>query len=214
MVVSEAEYKMLRCLAPDVSVSLVPLPREIPGRRKNFEDRRDIVFIGGYRHPPNIDAVQFFVSEIWPIVAEALPDVKFIIAGSNIPDSFSQLSGKNIVVRGYVEDLGEIFDQCRLSVAPLRYGAGVKGKVITSLSYGVPCVGTSIAIEGMGLVHGENILTAETVEDFANTVMEAYTSVELWNKLSSNGLNIVHERFSVESVCSALHDVLQELGVL
>jgi glycosyltransferase involved in cell wall biosynthesis len=213
IVVSEAEYEMLRRLAPNISVSLVSLPREIPGRRKNFKDRRDIVFIGGYNHPPNIDAVQFFVSEIWPIVTEALPDAKFIVAGSNMPDSISQLSGKNIVVRGYVEDLGEIFDHCRLSVAPLRCGAGVKGKVVTSLSYGVPCVGTAIAIEGMGLVHGENILLADTVEDFANAVVEAYTSAKLWNKLSRNGLDVVRERFSVESVRSALHDVLQDLGL-
>ncbi|MCX5657822.1 MAG: glycosyltransferase, partial [Candidatus Omnitrophica bacterium] len=132
---------------------------------------------------------------------------------SNMPDSFSQLSGKNVVVRGYVEDLGEIFDHCRLSVAPLRYGAGIKGKIVTSLSYGVPCVATAIAKEGMGLTHGENILVAETVEDFAHVVVEVYKSAELWNKLSSNGLEVVREKFSIESVRSALHDVLLELGL-
>lgn len=213
IVVSEAEYEMLRRLDPNISVSLVSIPREITGRRNNFEDRRDIVFIGGYNHPPNIDAVQFFTSEIWPIVTEALPDVKFIIAGSNMPDSISQLSGKNIIVRGYVEDLGEIFDHCRLSVAPLRYGAGIKGKIVTSLSYGVPCVATAIAKEGMGLIHGESILVAETVEDFANAVVKVYTSANLWNKLSSNGLEVVREKFSIESVRGALHDVLQGLGL-
>jgi len=214
VVVSKTEYEMVRCLDPKIAISIVTIPTEIPGRRNEYTDRRDIVFIGGYRHPPNIDAVNYFVSEIWPIVTVALPDIKFIIVGSGMPKSFSQLSGKNIIALGRVENLGEVFNHCRLSVAPLRFGAGVKGKIITSLSYGVPCVATVIGEEGMGLVHGQDILLADTEEDFANAIVELYTSAKLWNKLSGNGLEVVRERFSVESVQRTLHDVLHNLNVL
>ena len=81
LVVSEAEYELLRELYPNILVSLVSIPREIQGAKTGYRDRSDIVFLGGFRHPPNIDAVEYFSSEIWPIVSNSLPDVKFIIVG-------------------------------------------------------------------------------------------------------------------------------------
>ncbi len=113
-----------------------------------------------------------------------------------------------------LETWREIFDHCRLSVAPLRFGAGVKGKVVTSLSYGVPCIATGIANEGMGLVHGSDILLADTPLEFANAVIKAYTSPGLWYKLSRNGLDIVSEKYSLASVKLAFGEVLGSLGVL
>jgi GT2 family glycosyltransferase len=213
LVVSEAEYELLRRFYPDILVSLVSIPREIPGLGSPYEDRRDIVFIGGLTRSPNVDAVEYFLSEIWPIVSNSLPDVRFMIVGAGAPDSILSFSGRNIVVRGHVEKLGDIFDHCRLSVAPLRFGAGVKGKIVTSLSYGVPCVATRIAIEGMGLMPGENILLAETAEEFASAVIETYTSPGIWYKLSRNGLEIVNEKFSLASIQLAFGEVLESLGV-
>jgi GT2 family glycosyltransferase/glycosyltransferase involved in cell wall biosynthesis len=214
LVVSDAEYQLLRELYPDINVSLVTIPREIPGCQKAFKERRDIVFIGGFRHQPNIDAVEYFVSKIWPIVSKALPEVQFIIVGGDPPDDILKLSGNNIVIHGRLEKLGEVFDHCRLSVAPLRFGAGVKGKVVTSLSYGVPCVATDIANEGMGLVHGRDILLANSEGEFAGAVVDAYTSAKLWNKLSRNGLKIVGEKYSMERVSGELLRVIQSLGLI
>ena len=96
------------------------------GRRRDlsFRGRRDFLFIGGYEHLPNVDAVQWFVREVWPrILAKGFPD-RFIIAGSKVPDEIAALASGQIDVRGYVEDLAPLFEACRLSIAPLRYGAG------------------------------------------------------------------------------------------
>jgi len=101
----------------------------------------------------------------------------------------------------------------RLSVAPLRYGAGIKGKVVSSLSYGLPCVATSIAIEGMGLTEGKNVLTSDSLEVFADLVIKAYSDEALWESLSTEGLKFVRSRHSIESFNINLSHLLTNLGL-
>src|SRR5690606_33841084 len=115
---------------------LRPQPMTVP-----FEARKDILFLGGFGHQPNVDAVKYFVREIWPMVCSRNPAMRFIIAGSDVPADLRALDGTDgIEVVGFVRDLGTIFDRVRLSVAPLRFGAGAKGKVAVSLAHGVPAI--------------------------------------------------------------------------
>ncbi|MEN6570291.1 MAG: glycoside hydrolase family 99-like domain-containing protein [Anaerolineaceae bacterium] len=214
IVVSEHELKTLASLGISSRVRHIPLPREVPGRSTGFEDRKNIVFLGGYLHLPNVDAVKNFVQEIWPLVTPRLPDAEFWMAGSNLPDELKALAGEKIKAVGFVPDLDELFSQVKISIAPLRYGAGVKGKVISSLSYGVPCVATSIATEGMGLVDGENVLLGETPQDFADAVVRMYTDAQLWEKCSVNGLAFIQEHYSLQTFEKNLSALLAELEVL
>lgn len=211
LVVSDEEKRIIEATLPNVRTVVIPIPRYIPGRRQGFEQRKDIVFIGGYQHPPNTDAVIYFTQRIWPLVHKVLPEVRFIIAGSNMPASFWNLNGNNIVPIGYVEDLSVIFDNVRLSVAPLRYGAGIKGKIVTSLSFGVPCVATPIAVEGMGLEHGKEILLADTESKFAECIIRAYQDQDLWYQLSDNGIKAVKEKYSIESAQQKWKKIFEEL---
>jgi O-antigen biosynthesis protein len=96
-----------------------------------------------------------------------------------------------------VEDLSHYLDRCRMSVVPLRYGADMKGKIGTSMSYGVPCVVTSVAVEGLGLKQGENILVGDTPENFAQEVVTLYTDKRLWDHLSISGLSFVEAHWSI-----------------
>lgn len=112
---------------------------------------------------------------------------------------------------GYVPNLGDLFNACRLSVAPLRFGAGMKGKVVTSLSYGVPCVATSVAVEGMRLAGGRGVLVADSPERLAGSVVRAYTSEALWQTLSDGGLAAARELFSVERLRVDLLGLLERL---
>ena len=95
-------------------------------------------FIGGYGHPPNLDAARWLISEIMPLVRQRDPALECLLVGGGLPEGVRQRCGDGVAALGLVEDLGEIFDRIRLTVAPLRFGAGIKGKVIDSLAAGVP----------------------------------------------------------------------------
>ena len=99
---------------------------------------------------------------------------------------------------GFADELDSIFNQCRISVAPLRFGAGIKGKIGTSLCYGVPCVATPIAVEGMDLENGKNILLGSNADDFAEQVVSLYTDEESWKRISSAGIVFMKEHYSFE----------------
>lgn len=212
ILVSEYEQSLLQDIAPKIKTFVLPLPREIPGRSIGFYGRRDILFLGGFRHQPNIDAVKYYISEIWPFVAKQLPDCKFLIAGSNMTEEIKQFASERITILGFVENLADVFNTCKLSVAPLRYGAGVKGKVITSLSYGVPCVATPIAAEGTGLKVGNEILVGETPLEFAQAIVDIYSSEELWDSLSQNGFDAVLRRFSTQVFKNNIKEMIEDIS--
>ena len=128
---------------------MIPLIRPPSERLVEFESSEDMVFIGGYKHPPNVDAVEYLVKKIWPHIHKLLPSVKLRICGSDMPESFKKYASDSIIIQGYVPDLNALLSKTRLTLAPLRFGAGLKGKVASSIGVGVPVIGTSIAFEGM-----------------------------------------------------------------
>ena len=211
LVVSDAEQELLAKLLPGSNVSVVPFPVDTYHGGKVFDERRDIVFVGSFRHDPNSDAVLFFTEEVWPLIADVLPEVRFVIAGPEMPERIKKLESNRILVRGFVDDLATVFGTAKISVAPLRYGAGIKGKVLTSLGYGVPCVATSVAAEGIGLTDGLNILIANTPVEIVDAVVRAFGSVELWTSLSEHGRTWVQNNYSREVVSSRLLEVIDKL---
>ena len=166
--------------------------------------RRDLLFIGGFLHPPNIDAVLFFLKEIYPLVRERLGEAKFYIIGDKAPPEIVALANERIIVAGLQRDVRPFFDNVRLSVAPLRFGAGVKGKINQSMSFGVPVVATSLAVEGTELRDGEEILVADQPEDFAQAIIELYESEQLWSKISENGLKKTRALYSTDAARAKL----------
>lgn len=214
IVLSRAEQDLLSREVPDVRLFVIPLLREFPGRADAFAPRRGIVFIGSYEHLPNVDAVRHFAAEVWPLVRRRLPDAEFLVLGSNPPADVRALEGGGIHVTGYVEDLMPYFNRCRLSVAPLRYGAGIKGKIATSLGFGVPCVATRIAVEGMGMTHGVDVLVADSPEDLAQAVVRLHTDESLWLSVSDKGLEFVERNYALAAGRELLRAMLTQLGVL
>ena len=211
IVVSAHEFDLLRELVPAAAIHRIPILRETPNRSLKFGLRSDIVFLGGYDHRPNVDGVKWFVREVWPILQSKGFPHRFIIAGSRVPADIAALASDNIEVRGYVEDLALLFSTCRISVAPLRYGAGIKGKIVSSLSYCVPVVATSIAAEGMTLRHGENILIADAPDVIAAEIMRLYSDDGLWQSIASSGYLAFQNNFSLESGKDAVLAVLDGL---
>lgn len=212
ILLNRSEVDLISTLAPAVKTFMLPLTQEVPGSNKSFSERRDIVFIGGFRHLPNVDAVTYFCSEIMPLVRKKLPGVRFIVVGSMVPEELKRFACDDVEIRGFVQNLADVFDHCRVSVAPLRYGAGMKGKIVTSLSYGVPCVTTTIGTEGMGLEAGVNISIANGPNSYAQALADLYTSESAWTKLSEAGIDFAKQNFSVEVVEQQIRQMMTELG--
>jgi hypothetical protein len=205
---------------PRAQVVTLPLIRKIPGRAAGPAGRRDLLFVGGFNHPPNGDAVTWFAGEVLPRVRRRLGDVSLHVAGSKLPPAIAGLGapadrpGRHpLVIHGHVADIAPLFAACRMSVAPLRYGAGVKGKVASSLGYGVPCVATSIAIEGSGLSPGDGVLVADDAEAMAAAIARLHGDDALWLQLSAAGLAAAERCFSMETGRRKIAGLLAELGL-
>jgi GT2 family glycosyltransferase/glycosyltransferase involved in cell wall biosynthesis len=209
-VVSGVEQKLLREKRPDKSIEIVPTIVDVPGSNTPFSLRRDFLFIGGFQHTPNGDAVIFFLEKIYPLVREHLSDVKFYIIGDKVPPEVVALATDNIIVTGLQPDVRPFFESVKLSVAPLRYGAGIKGKINQSLGFGVPVVATSLAVEGMALTDHEDILIADEPKDFAHALVELYESEQLWNRLSANGIKETKAHYSVSAVRKRLSHLFSD----
>jgi glycosyltransferase involved in cell wall biosynthesis len=130
-----------------------------------------------------------------------------------MPERLRQRRAPGLRVYGYVADLEPFMAGCRVSLAPLRYGAGVKGKVNQAMSHGLPVVATSCAAEGMYTVHGRDLLVADDAESFAEAVATVYHDRELWRRLAEHGRLNVEAHFSVAAAQRALHGVLGEIGL-
>jgi glycosyltransferase involved in cell wall biosynthesis len=167
------------------------------------------LFIGSFQHTPNIDAVLYFTMEVFPGVQRELPGIRFYVIGSDAPPQIMQLASEEVIVTGYQPDVRFFFDSIRLSVAPLRYGAGVKGKINQSMGLGVPVVATSVAIEGMSLMPEKDVLIGDDAQAFAAAVVRLYRSEELWLQLSRNSLLRTSELFSVETARTNLARLLE-----
>ena len=148
------------------------------------------------------------------IACAALDDGQrwFRIAGTqHAGDAVRALDGNGVRFHGFVESLEPWLDSCRLAVAPLRYGAGIKGKVNQSMAHGQPVVATPMAIEGMFAEPGRDVLVAETPEDFADAVVRLYQDEDLWNRVSAAGQENVNRYFSTETARLGLQELLTSL---
>ncbi len=208
LVVSPVEQELLRRELPGARVEVLSNVHPVLGCRRSWAQRQDLFFVGGFQHPPNIDAVAWFCTEVFPLVRSELPDVRFHVIGSRITPQVQALAGAGVEIHGHVPDLEPYLDGCRIALAPLRYGAGVKGKVNMSMSYGQPVVATRIAVEGMHLVPEQEVLVADDAAGFAAAVVRLYRNEALWNRLSAAGIDNVRRHFSFDAARAALARVL------
>ncbi len=213
MVVSEAEVGVLAESVPDALVIRMPLARQIEASATPFEKRRGIGFIGGFAHAPNVDAVSYFLAEIWPLILRDLPDCELSIVGADLPPGLAGNSPGAVKVLGHLTDIRPWFESLRLTIAPLRFGAGAKGKVASSLAHGVPCVVTPLAAEGMALSDDGGVLVAAAPDDFAAAVCSVHTDAFLWRRLAAGGLAHARRAFSLDSWQSQLDGMLQRIGL-
>lgn len=203
-VVSDVEQRILQQRRPEAKIEVVSNIVDVPGSAAPFSLRQDFLFIGSFQHTPNIDAVIWFTQSIIPLVRPRLPEAKFYIIGDKAPPEIIALANETIVVTGRQPDVSLYFNNVKLSVAPLRFGAGVKGKVNQSMGFGVPVIATDIAVEGMGLTNRKHAMIANEPEAFAEALVEVYEDEQLWQRLSDNAIQLTRERFSRETATKTL----------
>jgi GT2 family glycosyltransferase len=209
-VVSTSEQRLLEEKWPEKSIQVVSNIVDVPGSSTPFALRRDWLFIGSFQHRPNVDAVLFFAQKIFPLVSHRLGDARFYVIGDSPPPEIVALADDKIVITGLQRDARPFFESVKLSVAPLRFGAGVKGKINQSMGFGVPVVATSVAVDGTELIPGEEILVADEPQDFADAMINVYESEELWDRLSENGLRKTRALYSTNTARKKLEFLFGE----
>lgn len=172
---------------------------ETKGSQAEFAARRDIAFLGGFGHPPNLDAVIFFIDDVMPKLRSALPGVRFMVYGAGVPDALRRKAASDVVLAGYVADVAEVYDSCRVFVAPLRSGAGIKGKVIGALAAGVPTVLSSVAAEGTGIAQGREAFVAESAAEWVEAICALYTDEARWTAMSESAAEFARGQYSFAS---------------
>ena len=211
-VVSGAEKELLARELPAARVEVVSNIHDVHGPGRPWAERSDLLFVGGYRHPPNVDAALWMARDIFPLVRERLPTAVLHLVGADAPPEVEALASlPGVRLHGFVPDLTSMLEGTRVGVAPLRYGAGVKGKVNHSLAHGQPMVATLCAVEGMHLMDGVDVLVADEAPAFAAAVVRLYEDRALWETLSAGGLENTRRHFSPAAVRATLATLLSRL---
>lgn len=212
LVVSETERAVLAELVPSADIEVLSNVHDEAVPVTSPAGRSDVLFVGGFNHPPNRDAALWLVTEIMPLVRRHCPDAVLHLVGSKIPDALRAMEGDGVVVHGWVADLAARYRSARLTVAPLRFGAGVKGKVGESLAYGVPVVGTPIAFEGMDLKPDEHVLVGDTEAELADAIVTLLTKDDLWHRLATAGQRALLTQLGPDVATARLAALLRRAG--
>lgn len=220
LIISEYEIKVLEdvFLVPKNLLLYLPFlldTSEIPMKNNgpDFEKRFHFISIGNFLHEPNYNAVLYLKGSLWPIIRKALPQAELHVYGSYVSQKVLQLHNKNngFLIKGFAEDAHHVMQQSRVCLAPLRFGAGLKGKLIDAMQCGTPSVMTPIASEGM--FDGEVIsgIIAESVNDFATAAIELYQNEDLWCDFQQKGFEVLKSRFAKEPFQKSFLDRIENL---
>ena len=199
---SKIEVDEIKKENPSINVKVIPAylyEKKILEKRR-FENTEGIVFIGGFDHKPNVDGILWYIREIYPVLNKNRPEINTYIIGSNVPEEIIKLNSENIIITGYVNEklLTEYYIRCRLSIAPLRFGAGLKGKVIEAMYFQMPVITTSIGAEGINMAENYLLIKDDPLS-FAEEILRVYDDLNLLSEISIKEIDIVNKMFTMSA---------------
>lgn len=210
--VSEDDRQLIQHELPNLPVEVVPNIHAVPPFPDPSQRRYgELVFVGGFKHDPNVDAMLYFCNKVMPLIITAHPQARLKIIGSNPPQAIQALASESVEVLGYVPETAPYLESAYISVAPLRFGGGMKGKVGEAMSYGLPVVTTSFGAEGFGLQPGKDLLVGDTAENFAAQVITLLDDADLYSRVARCGYEFIERHYSVQAVERMLDSSLQRL---
>lgn len=216
LVVSEKEVEILKNEGVKATILVVSNIHSIreAGYGVGFDNRSNVVFVGNYAHLPNRDSVLWLTEHIWPLVLKKAPKAKLYIVGANMPNELNRklTNLKNVDVLGFIsnEELDELLKTSRVFVAPLRYGAGVKGKIGQAIEWGIPVVSTTIGAEGMHLIDGVSAYVSDDPKEFAQYTVTLLEDKKTWTKFQKNARAVIDDYFSLANAKHELQKLLRK----
>lgn len=208
LIISEAEMELLRTIfvIPKDLLYYLPflveaLSKEKIGTLPKYEERDHFITIGNFRHTPNTDSVMFLKKDIWPRIKDRLPEAELHIYGAYAPKHITDLHNEadGFMIRGWTRDVSEVMEKARVCLAPLRFGAGLKGKLLDAMLNGTPSITTSIGSEGMQGEFPFAGMIEDEIDGIVNATVLLYSEKELWLAAQQNGFKIVENRFQKDS---------------
>jgi len=196
-------------------VARCPWVTDVATRVPGFEPRADIAFLGSYKHHPNAEAVEWFVEHVLPPLREALPEARLRVYGSNPTAALRKLAERDerIVIEGWVPTVDAVYDHCRVFIAPLQSGAGIKGKVIGAMAHGVPCVLSPVAAEGIAVGNGVDASVAAKPEEWVAAIAALYRDADAWSAMSRHALAFAARHYGFDQAVTTMQEALQLVGL-
>ncbi len=220
LIISEFELKLLREKAKVDDSLLLYLPflydeltESISQKWLPFMERQHFVFFGNGKHAPNVDAISWLNSTIWPKIRESVPESELHIYGPYMPESIRKMDNiqTGFRIKGWVEDVSSVLSKARLNLVPLRFGAGIKGKLLDAFRNGTPSITTSIGAEGIVNTHQLAILARDEPDSFSKLAVAVYRNQHKWNEIRKLGIDLISEHFNKVTFGEKLHRKITEL---
>lgn len=213
LTISNYEKFILEKKMPGKKIFIIPtyLYDNLPlGIGNEFENRTQLIFVGNFVHTPNVDGILWFCKEIFPEISALLPDVILNIVGGNTPAEILNLKSPKVNVTGFVteKELESYYSKAKIIIAPLRFGAGVKGKIIEAIAYGIPVVTTKIGVEGIPDCDG-TICVADTESDFIKCIINIFKSKEKWETIRNNQIRYAKQNLSTSYAQNIINEILK-----
>ena len=225
LIISETEMKILQnqfkvdesllCYLPFM---LDEISKEDVETLPSFNQRNHFITIGNFLHEPNYNAVMYLKESIWPLIKKKLPKAEMHIYGSYASQKVNQLNNpkEQFFIKGFASDVNEVMQQAKVCLAPIRFGAGLKGKLIDAMQNGTPCVTTTVGAEGMFGELNANGFIEDNPEEFANKAVQLFNDEILWKERQSNGFEVINKRFNKEAfqqkLLSKIQDTIKQLN--
>lgn len=194
--VTDADKNILLQNAPELDIHIIPNIHEFESVDRSNIELNSLLFIGNFLHRPNVDAMLYFCESILPKIHRRMPEVILYIVGNAPTEEIKALASRTIIVTGWVPDTRPYLEKCHVSIVPLRYGAGLKGKVGEAMMAGIPVVTTPVGIQGMDIEDGIQVLVRTSDEEFAAAVISLLNDNDLCARLSENGMKYIQQRFT------------------
>lgn len=182
------------------------------GYTHDYSHNHTLLFTGNMDYAPNVDAVQYFVHDVLPLIKKTHPQVQFIIAGQRPVKKVADLASDNVKVTGFIENLAEVYNSASVVVAPLRFGAGTQNKVLEAMAMGVPVVCSNVGFKGLGIETGEGAIMQTDANKFAESVVELLSKESLRVQVGTKGAEVIKSGFSWDAIAQQLEGYLKQVS--
>lgn len=217
LIISEAEVKILieRFNVPEFILHYSPfmideVDKKSQSSLPGFNERQHFMTIGNFLHKPNLDVVHFLKDTVWPLIKEEIDDAELHIYGAYMPEKVKSLNNdrEGFIVKGFADDVDVCMQSYRVCLAPLRFGAGLKGKIVDAMKNGTPCMMSSMAAEGLFGIGPLNGFIEDQQKEFASKAIDLYNNQDFWLACQQNGFTTIKNRFNKKVVIKKLIEAI------